>query len=103
MAFAMQILFDFSALLVDVCILYAVVMWWMQHRFSFPFPIREASKIFAIAFSVQLIFYLLFSFFAIEVNVRMYLVRMSIVVVTLSQAIPLTVAFYAYRNLQRRH
>jgi len=63
---AMQILFDFSALLVDVCILYAVVMWLMQHRLSFPFPIREASKIFAIAFSVQLIFYLLFSFFAID-------------------------------------
>ena len=99
----MQYLFDASALLVDICILYVMVMWWLQHRLAFPFPVREAAKIFAIAFSLQLIFYLLFSFFAIEVNVRMYLVRMSIVVVTLSQAIPLTVAFYAYRNLQRRH
>lgn len=99
----MQYLFDASALLVDICIFYVMVMWWLQHRLAFPFPVREAAKIFAIAFSLQFIFYLTFSIFAIEINVRAYLVRMSIIVVALSQAIPLTVAFYAYRNLKRGH
>lgn len=98
----MQWLFDLSALLVDLCIAYALVMWWLQHRLGFPFPVRTAARIFAVAFGVQFLFYLLFSFVAVDITLRQYLVRMSIVVVTLSQAIPLTVALHAFSAFQRR-
>ena len=97
----MNLFLDVSPVLVDLCILYAVVMWWLQHRVGFMVPIREAAKIFASAFLVQFVFYLVFSIFPIAIEVRQYMVRMSIIVVALSQAIPLTVAFYASKHIQR--
>ena len=89
-------------MVVDIAILYAVVMWALRHRIAFPFPLSEAARIFSIAFGVQFLLYLVFSLYPIDIHVRSYIVRASIIVIALSQAIPLTVAYYAFtRTFQR--
>lgn len=98
----MAFVIDLSAVVVDIAILYAAAMWMLRHRIAFPFPMTEASKIFAVAFSVQFLFYLVFAIYPVDIIVRQYFVRVSIIAVALAQAIPLTVAFHVYWNQQRK-
>lgn len=92
-----SVLFDLAAFLVALSILYATVMWWMQWKCRYPVPIGQLGRIFAIAFSIQLLIYLVFSFVAVDIEIRSYLVRVSIIVICLSQALPLHVAYIAHK------
>jgi hypothetical protein len=97
----MQILFDLSAFVTFVAILFAVAMWATLWKSKFPVPVAELARIFTIAFCLQLLIYLFFSFFIVDIQVRMYLVRISIIVICLSQAVPLFVAYHAWRMGQK--
>lgn len=97
-ALIMQILFDLSAFITFVAILFAVTMWAALWKYNFPVPVAELARIFTIAFLLQLMIYLVFSFLIVDIQVRMYLVRMSIVVICLSQAVPLFVSFHAWHT-----
>lgn len=97
----MQFFFDITALLVALSILYASWMWYAVWRYRFPIPVWDVARIFAVAFSVQLVIYTFFSFFLIDIQLRAYMVRTSIIVICLSQAIPLTLAYRARENEQR--
>lgn len=93
-----QVVFDGIAFLVAVSIAFAVWMWWLVWKLRFPVPIFEVARIFAIAFAVQLAIYVTYSFLPLDVQLRAYIVRVSIVVICLSQAIPLAVAYRTWRS-----
>ena len=96
----MQILFDLSAFITFISILFAVTMWAALWKYNFPVPVAELARIFTIAFCIQLLIYAVFSFFIIDIEIRMYLVRVSIVVICISQAFPLLFAFHAWRKIK---
>ncbi|RPI93049.1 MAG: hypothetical protein EHM40_11070 [Chloroflexi bacterium] len=87
------ILFDLAAFVVALSIIYATAMWWIEWKYRYPIPIQNLARIFAIAFSIQGLIYLVFSFLLIDIELRSYLVRVSISVICLSQAIPLHMAY----------
>lgn len=97
----MKLFFDLSAFLVAIAIFYAAWMWMGVWRFKYPIPVWDVARIFAVAFSVQLVIYVVFSFVLIDIQLRAYMVRTSITVICLSQAIPLTLAFRAWKNGSR--
>ena len=94
----MQFLFDISAFVTFLSILFAVIMWASVWQFQYPVPVAELARIFTIAFSLQLLIYMVFSVVAVDLYVRVYLVRLSIIVICLSQAIPISVAYLAWRK-----
>lgn len=94
----MQLIFDLNALLVALSILFAAWMWALVWRVRFPVPIWELARIFTIALSVQLLIYVVFSFLSIDVYLRVYLVRTSIIIVCLAQAIPLLSVYKAWKH-----
>ena len=97
-ALNMQFLFDISAFITFLSILFAVIMWASVWQLQYPVPVAELARIFTIAFSLQLLIYMVFSVIAVDVFVRVYLVRLSIIVICLSQAIPISVAYLAWRK-----
>ena len=92
-----QIVFDGIAFTVATSIAFVAWMWWLVWLERFPVPIFEVAKIFAIAFSIQLLIYVTYTFFALDIQLRAHMVRASIVVICLSQAIPLFVAYRTWR------
>ena len=94
----MQIAFDISAFLVAVSILFASVMWFTVWKIRYPVPIWDVAKIFAGAFSLQLLIYIFFSFMLIDIQLRAYMVRTSIIVICLSQGIPLWITHKAWKH-----
>ena len=97
----MQYLFDITAFLVSIAIFYTASMWILLWRSKFPVPIWDMARIFAIAFSVQFLIYSIFSFVLIDPQLRAYVVRASVIVICMSQAIPLTFAFQAWKHESR--
>ena len=97
----MQILFDVTAFLVASSIAYATAMWGSVWRLKYPVPLWDVSKIFTIAFSLQLLIYIIFSFIIVDIRLRIYLARFSIIVICLSQAIPLTIAYRVWKHESR--
>ena len=97
----MQILFDLSAFITFISILFAVAMWASLWKLQFPVPVAELARIFTIAFCLQLLIYMVFSFLIVDVYVRVYLVRLSIVVICLSQAVPLFFSFHAWHKSKK--
>ncbi len=93
-------IFDVTALIVVFSIAYASIMWWLIWRFKYPVPIQNLAGIFTIAFLIQMTIYIVFSFMLVDIYIRVYLVRSSIIVICLSQAIPLTVALRMRRDGQ---
>ena len=94
----MQYLFDLNALLVAISIAYVTVMWASVWICKYPVPIWRLAWIFVFAFALQLFIYIVFSFILIDIQVRAYMVRTSIIVICLSQAIPLTIVYKACKN-----
>jgi len=94
----MQLVFDPYALVVALSILAAAWMWGLEWRLRYPIPIWEMARIFMIALSIQFAIYSLFSFLLIDVQLRVYLVRTSIIVVCLAQAIPLFIAYRTWNH-----
>jgi|SRR5690606_33704131 len=97
-----QIVFDGIALTVATSIAFVAWMWWLVWRERFPVPIFEVAKIFAIAFGFQFVIYVTYSFLSLDIQLRAHMVRVSIVVICLSQAIPLFVAYRTWRYGQSR-
>lgn len=97
----MNIVFDINALLVDLAILFAIVMWGMVWKVKFTVPIVDVAKIFTVAFGMQLVIYSVFSFVLLDIQLRAYIVRTSIIVICLSQAIPLLIAYRTWKHGQR--
>ena len=93
-----ELLFDISAFFVAVAILFAIVMWCMVWKVRYPVPIWDVARIFSVAFSIQLVIYVIFSFILIDIQLRSYMVRTSIIVICLSQAIPLLIAYRAWKH-----
>ncbi len=93
-----QFLFDLAAFVVALSIIYATVMWWIEWKYRYQIPIESLSRIYAIAFSIQGAIYLVFSFIPIDIQLRSYLVRVSISTICLSQAIPLHLAYKVWRS-----
>lgn len=94
----MNILFDLAAFIVLLSIVYVARMWWIEWRDKFPVPIQSLARIFSVAFAIQGAIYLIFSFIAVDIEVRSYLVRVSISTICLSQAVPLHIAHKAWRD-----
>ena len=94
----MELWFDMTAFVVMLSIVFAAAMWWMEWRYRYPVPVWDLARIFAIAFTVQGLIYLVFSFLLVNIELRSYMVRISIIVICLSQAVPLS---YAYRLWRR--
>lgn len=97
----MQLVFDAIAFLVALSILYAAVMWMTVWRIKYPVPLWDVARIFGVAFALQLLIYVIFSFLLIDISLRAYMVRASIIVICMSQAIPLTIAFKAWKHESR--
>lgn len=89
-----QFFFDVTAFLAALSILFAAVMWGSVWAKKYPVPIQDLARIFMTAFLIQLLLYTVFSFVIVNIQLRAYMVRTSIIVICLSQAIPL---FYTYR------
>ena len=96
----MQLAFDVSALIVVIALLFAIVMWCMVWRLKYPIPIWDVARIFSIAFSIQLAIYIVFSFVLIDIQLRAYMVRTSIIVICLSQGVPLLSAYNTWKHGQ---
>lgn len=94
----MQFVFDVTALVVAMSILFAAWMWALEWKQKCPLPIWDLARIFAIAFTIQLCIYSIFSFVLVDIRLRVYLVRTSIIVICLSQAIPLWIAFKTWKG-----
>lgn len=92
-----QIVFDGIALTVAISIAFVTWMWWLVWKLKFPVPIFEIARLFSYAFAIQFIIYVTYSFLFLDIQLRAYLVRVSIVVICLSQAIPLFVAYRTWR------
>lgn len=97
----MKLIFDLNALFVVVALLFVVTMWAMVWKLKYPVPIWDVARIFTIAFSVQLAIYAVFSFVLIDVQLRVYMVRTTIIIICLSQAVPLLCAYLAWKHGQR--
>lgn len=91
-------MFDGVALTVAISIAFVAWMWWLVWRERFPVPIFEVARIFAVAFSIQFVIYVTHAFLSMDFQLRAYFVRTSIVVICLSQAIPLFVAYRTWRH-----
>lgn len=96
-------LFDLSAFFTAASIFLAAIMWALLWRYKFAIPVWDVARIFSVAFTLQLLIYLVFSFLVVNIFLRAYLVRTSIVVICLSQAIPLLVAYRDWHHEQRSH
>ena len=94
----MQIVFDATALAVALSILFAAGMWYSVWKIRYPVPIWDVAKIFAVAFSLQLLIYSFFSFVLVDIQLRAYMVRTSIIVICLSQGIPLWITHKAWKH-----
>jgi hypothetical protein len=94
----MPLFFDISAFLTTIAIAFAALMWASLWKYKYPVPSSEMARIFTIAFLLQLLIYTVFSFFVVDIQVRAYLVRASIVVICLSQSIPLWYSFHAWHK-----
>lgn len=94
----LAVVFDVTAFVVALSILFAAWMWGLEWKLRYPIPIWEVARIFTIAFSVQLIIYVLFSFLLVDIQLRSYMVRTSIIVVCLAQAIPLWIAYRTWNH-----
>lgn len=90
--------FDLSAFLTALSIFFAAWMWGTVWRYRYSVPIWDISRIFTIAFTLQLLIYIAFSFMIVNISLRVYLVRVSIVVICLAQAFPLLIAYRAWRH-----
>ena len=96
--------FDFTAFLTALSIAFAALMWGTVWRFRYSVPVWDISRIFTIAFTFQLGIYIIFSVLLVDVYLRVYLVRLSIVVICLSQGIPLLAAYRVWtRNGHNGH
>jgi hypothetical protein len=98
----MKLFFDISALLVALSILSAAWMWWMVWRVKFPVPLWDVAHIFSVAFLFQLLIYISFSIILIDIQLRAYLVRTSIIIICLSQAIPLWSVYRSWKNVEHQ-
>jgi len=96
-----SLVFDVIAFFVTLSIFFAAGMWVMVWTVKFPLPIWDIAKIFVVAFTIQGFIYLTFSFIIIDILIRVYLVRASIIVICLSQAIPLLITYRAWKHEQR--
>jgi hypothetical protein len=96
----MQFFFDLTAFIVALAISFAGAMWASVWLIRYPVPIWDLAKIFAGAFVVQLLIYSGFSFIIVDIQLRSYMVRASIIVLCLSQAVPL---LYVYRSWKHGH
>lgn len=94
----LQFLFDLAAFVVALSVIYATVMWWIVWTYRYPVPIQNLARIFAIAFGIQGLIYLVFSILFIDIQLRSYLVRVSISTICLSQAIPLHISYKVWRD-----
>ena len=94
----MQFLFDITALVVALSILLATYMWGMVWIVKFPVPIWDLARIFMTAFGLQLLIYTFFSFWLVDIQLRAHMVRVSIIVICQSQAIPLLYAYKAWKH-----
>ena len=94
----MQFLFDVTAFVVALSILFATVMWATVWIVKFQVPIWDLAKIFMTAFGLQLLIYILFSFWLVDIQLRAQLVRVSIIVICQSQAIPLLFTYKAWKH-----
>jgi hypothetical protein len=93
----MQVAFDLAAFAVAVALGFVTLMWGLVWWKRFPVPIWDLARIFAAAFAFQLAIYLTYSFLLIDIQLRAYMVRISIIVICLSQGIPLWVAYRTWR------
>jgi hypothetical protein len=85
--------FDLSAFFTAISIAFAAWMWGTVWRYKYAVPIWDISRIFTVAFTFQLLIYIFFSFLLVDVTMRVYLVRVSIVVICLAQAVPLMATY----------
>lgn len=94
----MRFIFDINALLVAIAILSAAWMWWLVWRIKYPLPLWDIGLLFAVAFLFQSLIYIVFSFLLLDYQLKIYLVRTSIIVICLSQAIPLWIAYRSWKH-----
>jgi len=69
---------------------------WMISRFR---KIRMDSRIFAITFIMEGFVYVIINFYSVDIEIRGFFTRLMIIILCLSQLMPLTVAYM--RSLNR--
>jgi hypothetical protein len=82
-------------LIVSGALLYAAAMWWVSRRRT----IRMDTRIFSVVLASEAVMYLAFSLIDIPISVRAFAVRLSLIVIALSQAIPLHISYW--RSVRR--
>lgn len=83
------------AWLVAFCMVHAGLMWLITRKAK----IRLDSRIFAVTLITQGLLYLVFQLFPINTEIRGFFVRLALVLLSLSQSVPLTISYF--RSLKR--
>lgn len=83
------------AWLVAFCMVHAGVMWLITRKSK----IRIDSRIFAVTLILQGILYGIFQIAEVDVEIRGFFVRLALILLSLSQSVPLTISYF--RSLNR--